>query len=111
MLKLQRVFTPDDMGWQKCELCVLPFEAQSVIVVADQVRDPWGDAGTICPGCLDFLGKRNHAREPSVEVYEAACKRYPEPIFDSEEEADRELDADDNVVDAKLSAANWIIRC
>ena len=56
-------------------------------IVANGLVDGGSPLGVICPKCLAYLAEANPERYPSVEQYEAALERYPEPVFASVEEA------------------------
>jgi hypothetical protein len=48
----------------------------------------WDSGGSedrpLCPSCIEYLGRRNPSVFPTIEEWEEARKRYPEPIFDYE---------------------------
>jgi hypothetical protein len=46
-----------------------------------------------CPECVAYFGRRNPERFPTIEEYEEATRRYPEPILAGEEDMMR---LDDN---------------
>lgn len=86
-IEMRRAHSPEETGERECAMCALPFRVESVILRAAGVSDGWGDAGTICPACLDYLRTRNPSAFPlGVEEYEDALKRYPEPIWGSRAE-------------------------
>jgi hypothetical protein len=57
-------------------------------------RKRYGEYGPRWAGrvslCVEYFGKRDSERFPTIEEYEAALERYPEPMWASEEEFERE---------------------
>jgi hypothetical protein len=100
-ISLQRAFSPEIMRETECGLCGLPFRVQSVVVVG-----PW--AYEVCSGCVRYFGERNPERFPTIEEYRAACARYPEPIWGSNEEAGRA--EEDEAAYGRALEASWIRR-
>jgi hypothetical protein len=80
----KRAWDPTDMGDWVCELCELPFVAESVRGAED------GDGQSVCPSCIEYFGKRSPERFPTIEEYRDALRRFPEPIWSTEEELKRE---------------------
>lgn len=91
LIDFQRAFTPEEMGDWECGLCRRDFRVESVIAMAD-TRDRQ-DIGRICPDCTEHFGRINPEIFPTIEEYRDALRRHPEPIWASDEEADREEDA------------------
>ena len=89
---LERVSTPADLRETKCAFCGQEFRVASVVAKASTEVGGW-DLGPVCPACVEVLGRRAPALFPSIEEYEEALRRYPEPIWASDEEADVELDS------------------
>ena len=107
IIRLLRAFTPEEMHDEDCMLCGQRFRIESVI--AQAVTDGRMETGQACPSCVEYLGQRNPECFPTIEEYEDALRRYPEPIWGTEEEADHALlELEDTSV--VLTAANWIIR-
>jgi hypothetical protein len=81
-----------DLEETKCSICGQEFRLASVVAKAS--AEVWGwDLGPVCPACIGVLGRHAPDRFPSIEEYEDALRRYPEPIWASDEEADAELDS------------------
>ncbi len=98
IIELQRALLPEDRGEEPCALCGIPFHVGSVAaIVLDYNRCAVGDErlslSAACPSCVAYLGSRNPSRFPTLEEYEAAQRRYPEPVFADEEEMSRAEDA------------------
>jgi hypothetical protein len=106
IIRLLRAFTLEEMHDEDCGICGLRFRIESVIAVA--VTDGRIEMGPACPSCVEYLGQRNPECFPTIEEYEDALRRYSEPIWGTEEEADHALEVEDASV--VLTAANWIIR-
>jgi hypothetical protein len=83
-IELVRAWGPEDMGEAACILCEQPFVVESVMASTDL------DGQAACPSCVEYFGKRDSERFPTIEEYEAALERYPEPMWASEEEFERE---------------------
>jgi hypothetical protein len=83
-VELQRAWGPDDLGEDECDLCEQPFVVGSVVARCLDL-----DLGGLCPACIEYLGKRNPQKFPSIEEYEGALERFPHPIWASEEELER----------------------
>jgi hypothetical protein len=60
-----------------------------------------GTSDPLCPPCIAHLGRRNPETFPTIEEYEEAKRRYPEPVFDYE--------APDEIWDPAYDAS-WISR-
>jgi hypothetical protein len=80
-IDLQRVWCPEDMKESPCILCEEHFVVESVAGACPDI-----DAQYVCPTCIEYFGKRNPEKFPTLEEYEEAKKRYPDPIWGSEEE-------------------------
>ena len=63
-LEFIRAWFPEDLGEEPCVICKQPFIRESVILMGDE------GYGT-CPSCIEYLGRRNPERFPSIEEYEA----------------------------------------
>jgi hypothetical protein len=79
-----------------CVICGNDFDLRSVYVVTHGDRGE--EMGRMCDVCLDYLNRRKLDSEdptldnwpacgwPTSEVLERLRRRYPEPMFDAEEE-------------------------
>jgi hypothetical protein len=86
LIELQRAFLPEEMGVEEdCGICGISFTVESVVAhaVAGKRRM---DAGVSCRACIEYLALRNPSAFPSTEEYEEAVRRYPEPLFASNDE-------------------------
>lgn len=104
-IELKRAFTPEEIGEEEeCGICGRGFVTE--VVTAYVLHH---DLNCVCPPCVEYLGRRNPERFPSIEEYEEANRRYREPMYPSEEEVMRLEDAED----PSLHEANercWISR-
>jgi hypothetical protein len=71
IIELYRAWIPEEMAGNVCGICG---------------TDDRHDMGAACHKCLEFLGMRRPDRFPTREIYEEALRKYPEPMFESEEE-------------------------
>lgn len=93
-----------------CAICGCRFDTESVVAQAigndffapERPGDP---VGVACPACVEYLGKRNLERFPTVEEHEAALRRYPSPVFASDEDLNR---ADREGTISAAYDASWI---
>ena len=76
---LIRAWLLEDLGETTCAICQHPFVAESVLMMSDE-------ATCACPACIEYLGRRNPESFPSIEEYEAAKRRFPDPIWACEED-------------------------
>jgi len=102
-IDLMRAFEPSEIGHEEeCGVCGETFAAGAVVAsAATDHRDGMGNA---CPACVEALGRRNPERFPTIEVYEEANRRYPEPVFGSVEEVMRLEERRDPAVDEAYDA-------
>ena len=109
LIELQRALTPGDIGPQDCGICGLRFTVEGVAarVVGIGGGNDRFDGGCACRVCVKFLAARNPQRFPSLEEYEEALRRYPEPIFTTDEEMARSEDAG---TFWDVYAASWLPR-
>jgi hypothetical protein len=85
-LKLQRALCPEQISEEiPCLFCDVRFRPGSVVVVASQEHT----YELVCPECLAYVGRRNPERFPTWEQYEEALRRFPKPIWASQEEVNR----------------------
>jgi hypothetical protein len=90
IIELRRAFSPEDLVEEECGICGLPFQVQSVMAVAlTNERGELNVETNACPACVEYLGRRNPDRFPTIEEFEEDLKLYPEPIWSSAEEMDR----------------------
>ena len=93
IIELMRAETPEAVGREEnCAICARPFRTEVVLAM------PWTEGGTdmdgrlACPACVEALGRYLPDKFPTIEEYEAAKLRYPEPLFGSQEEAESAWD-------------------
>jgi hypothetical protein len=102
-IDLMRAYAPDEMGREEnCGVCGATFTTGSV--AASACTDARDDMGNVCPACVEVLGRRNPDRFPTIEEYEEANRRYPEPMFGSVEEVLRLERQGNPVVDEAYDA-------
>lgn len=104
IIELQRAFTPEEMFEEECGICGVEHRRESVI--AQAATDGRTDMGGACPACVEMLGRRNPYRFPTLQEFEAAKRRYPEPMWKDEEEADLALEEGGR----KANERSWIWR-
>lgn len=80
---LRRAADPTYMGEFECGVCGVLHEVGAVYV--EGKAEDWG-LDPFCLACIRHLGKRDPNRFPTLEQFEEAKKRYPEPIYDYEPE-------------------------
>jgi hypothetical protein len=91
-LEFWRASTPSELRLEDCCLCEQQFQTRSVVAMAFDL--PGGrEIGVVCPTCIWILGHRAPGRFWTLAEYYAALRRYPRPIWSTDEEADAELDA------------------
>jgi transcription elongation factor Elf1 len=83
-IELIRTWVPEDMREVPCILCEQPFVVESVMASTDL------EGQAACPSCVEYFGKRDPEKFPTIEGYAAALERYPEPLWASEEDLERE---------------------
>jgi hypothetical protein len=83
IIELFRAWTPEDMRVETCGIC--GHEIAPTPVIADLATDDRYDVGVACPECVGYLGARSPGKSPTREEYEEACRRFPHPMFESEE--------------------------
>ena len=78
IIEFERAFSPESMELQPCGICGVEFQSESVLA---QVRTGpgGGDMGCACRVCVEYLGDRNPEQFQSIEEYEQALQRYPQP--------------------------------
>ena len=110
LIELRRAHSPEELQEETaCALCVVPFEVESVVVMARELRDEEGNVGKVCPSCLEYLAARNPRRFPTREEYLSALERHPLPIFRSTQEI-IELEQKDPAAAQRLITAGEITR-
>lgn len=104
-IELKRAFAPDEIGnEEECGICGVRFTTETVsanVLVHDVNR--------VCPSCVEYLGRRNPERFPSIEDYEEANRRYAGPVYASVAEVMRLEAADDPSV-YEAYWASWLTR-
>ena len=89
-VELTRTLVPDDLGSVEfCALCGEDFEVGVVYPIL--LAGSGMDAGTLCRGCLEFVGRDPSGRFPSQADYERLESQWKSPLYASSEEADRAL--------------------
>ncbi len=87
-IELRRAWTPEDMHFPDtsgtCGIC--GDEAAPSSVIASAATDAADDMGVACPSCIEYLGARNPERSPTIEQYREFLRRFPEPMYASDEE-------------------------
>jgi hypothetical protein len=83
-IELIRTWVPEDMREVPCILCEQPFVVDSVTATTEL------EGQAACPSCVEYFGKRDSEKFPTIEEYEAALERHPEPLWSDEEELSRE---------------------
>ena len=82
-IRLFRAWSPKDMKEDTCGICGA--EIAPTPIIANLNTDNSYDVGVACVECVGYLGSRNPERSPGREVYEEALRRYPAPMFETEE--------------------------
>lgn len=82
IIELESAFTPDEMYEESCGICGDRFRCESI--VAWVRSDNLDDMNRACPSCVGTMGRRNPKRFPTIEEHEAAKKRFPGPIWDTD---------------------------
>lgn len=85
-IKLRIAFTPNEMEHETCGICGEAFEPGSVL--AEGIADEGGGIGALCRACIEALEDRN-PEFVTVSELDQAQRDFPEPVFASEEEAER----------------------
>jgi hypothetical protein len=86
IIELQRQWFPgarmadDDV----CGVCGQPVE-EELSIVACAATDGRTDMDLACLSCVEYLGKRNPEKFPTIEVYRELLRKYPEPMYPSAE--------------------------
>ena len=80
-IHLERALDPTLLGERECNLCELAFVAGSVEGATFDL-----EGLPVCPVCVEYFGKRNPEKFPTIQELEEAKQRFPEPMFASEEE-------------------------
>ena len=101
LIELRRAMDPEDMEESYCGICGGAFFPPAVI--AEALADDMfaGGAplamGKVCQACLTdvlpVLGEDYPERFPEFEFYCSCVRRYREPVYASEEEAERAFEA------------------
>jgi hypothetical protein len=86
-IELIRAWAPDELKEDTCAICEQRFMAESVRAVASWKHG--GDPGHLCPTCIEHLSQHPSGRFDTLREYEAVKRRYPEPIWSSEDELQR----------------------
>ena len=96
LIEIMRKLVATEPQSDVCVICGNDFDLGSVYAVA--AGDKGEEMGNMCPVCLEYLNRRKEDGEdptlgnwpargwPTPEVLEDLGSRYPEPMFDTEEE-------------------------
>ncbi len=112
-IEIKRAMSPGEQAEEEtCGICGLLFEPE---VIQAWVTDEGGaPSAPACPTCLKWLGRRAVEEDDApinvfttIEEYEEALRRYPEPMFASDEEAER-ADKEDPAAYRATWNASWI---
>jgi hypothetical protein len=92
IIQLQRQWVPDDPAYIDprnpsagtiCGVCSMSFEEPSVVAWAQTDGDT--EMGLACMSCVEYLGKRNPEKFPTIQEYRELLERYPDPMYPSVE--------------------------
>jgi hypothetical protein len=116
IIELQRQWVGGDPTYSyrggegpRCAVCGLAFEEPSVVAYAS--TDVRGDVGVACLRCVEYLGRCNPDRFPTIEVYRELLALYPEPMYPSEEALERAGEAAGYADPTELVyEASWVWR-
>jgi hypothetical protein len=81
-------------GGTHCGVCGHVFEEPSVVAWAQTDGDT--EMGVACWVCVQYLGKRNPRRFPTIEEYRELLAKYPEAMYPSEEAFSAAIEASDH---------------
>jgi hypothetical protein len=113
-IELRRAITPEETGEHDCALCAKRFVvggAYAWPTTDDLMIDEMSPVA--CPQCVEYFGRRNPSRFPTLEDLKTAEDLYPRPILESEEEALRREDEGrmlDIYAAAKIRREDLIVR-
>ncbi len=89
-IDLERTHVPEELGdVAQCAICAQSFEMGVVdaqLVTVDNVLD-----GSVCPTCVEFMGRHRSGRFPTIEEYQRREAEWGTPLYASVEEAQRAL--------------------
>ena len=92
IIRLQRQWTALDPAYINpggadlatiCGMCGHAFEEPSVVAWA--TTDAPGEMGLVCPECVEYLGRRNPEKFPTIEEYDELLAKYPEAMYPNEQ--------------------------
>ncbi len=86
IINLRRAVTPADMAELSCGVCSEVFEAGPVFAMAI-TDDHYAVGEGVCPSCVAVLGAHRPDKFPTAYELEEATRRFPEPIWRTEDEA------------------------
>jgi hypothetical protein len=73
--------------------------------------DQHEDMSYACRACVEYLGKRNPVRFPTIEEYRVALRQYPKPVWPTDEAVAKAKAAGTFELDyERASLANYIPR-
>jgi hypothetical protein len=91
IIELYRAWTPRDLQEDTCGACGHRVPATSVRAFLH--TDDRRDMDAACPECIEYLGRRNPEKSPTIEVYREMLQKYPRPMYASEEELEAAAEA------------------
>ena len=83
IIELFRAWSPKDMKVDTCGICGQEI-APTPVIASAATEDRW-NMGVACMECVAYLGSRNPEKCPTREQYEEALRRFPRPMYESEE--------------------------
>ncbi len=96
---------PEDV----CSVCGRAFEEPSVVAVAR--TDDRMEMGVACLRCVEYLGRCNPDRFPTIEVYRELLAMYPEPMYPTPEALEAASEAAGYEDPSELAyEASWVWR-
>jgi hypothetical protein len=106
-IELHRPWVPEHMHEDTCGVCGHEVAPKSVIAsVADDMRD---DMGVACPACVAYLGSRSPERSPTIERYLELLRRFPAPMYASQEELEAAYEGSEDPENAAYEES-WVWR-
>ncbi len=89
-IDLERTTVPEELGdVTQCAICAGDFEMGVVdaqLVTGDNILQ-----GSVCPACVEFMGRHPSGRFPTIEQYRWREGAWGTPLYASVEEAERAL--------------------
>jgi hypothetical protein len=85
IIEIYRAWVPEDIHEDTCGVCGQAVAPRSIIASAASDGARW-DMGVACPSCIAYLGSRNPEKSPTIEYYLELLRRFPAPMYASQEE-------------------------